>query len=380
MRRWIVASLVVAGLLFSLSGSRPAWGQGGTLMATIGQPLKPATPAKPLVDVLYINGVRIQGVVTNLAAQMPGETAQAAAMRKAMAEVAAINMAITAAITAGTLSMGTPLATISGVQPDTLVIRDANGKPIINPVTGRPSVRPNNLRGLPILTLTGVTLVGDPQGFKPGAGQQLASNPTGEIGTAKIAFPPGTGGTGVKGGMTSTSPGMAVGGGSSVSFGLLDDQGQDATCAPALPPTSSCPGDFIATVFPTVGETAAQVLGDLATLFDNLFSSDGLTATFDPFADSLSLDQPLTPFESLFTQNTDSGLELDPFLAPVPEPPTFLLLGIGLAGLAGMRLSPKVRTDAPYSSCPSTEPTDEAWLDALGEALAAVPIFPPRPT
>jgi hypothetical protein len=71
--------------------------------------------------------------------------------------------------------------------------------------------------------------------------------------------------------MTSTSSGMAVGRGSSVSFGRFDDQGQDATCAPALPPTSPCPGDFIATVFPTVGETDTQVLNGLATLFNNLF-------------------------------------------------------------------------------------------------------------
>jgi hypothetical protein len=293
-----------------------------------------------LVDVLYINGVRIQGVVTNLAAQMLGETKQAAAMRKAMAEVAAINVAINAAITAGTLPMGTPLATISGVQPNTLVLRDSNGKVIRDLVTGLPIVRPNNLAGLPIVTVTGVTRKGDPKGFMPGAGELLASNPTGEIDGSKLVFPaPGGGGTGAKGGMVSlgTSPGVAVGGGSSVSFGLFDDQGQDATCAPSLPPTSPCPGDFIATVFPTVGETAAQVLADLAMLFDNLFSSDGFTATFDPVADSLSLDQQLTPFVSLFTQNTDSGLELDPFLAPVPEPPTFLMLGMGLAGL-GMAL------------------------------------------
>ena len=93
-----------------------------------------------------------------------------------------------------------------------------------------------------------------------------------------------------------TSSGMAVGtdlsgAPSSVSFGLFDDQGQDATCAPALPSTSLCPGDFIATVFPTPGETDAQVLGDLANLFDSLFSSDGLTATFDTFNNSVFLDQ-----------------------------------------------------------------------------------------
>ena len=104
-----------------------------------------------------------------------------------------------------------------------------------------------------------------------------------------------------------------------------------------LPPTSPCPGDFIATVFPTAGETDAEVLDDLSTLFNSLFSSDGLNATFDPFTDSLFLDQQLTPFESLFTQNTDPGLELDPFLSSVPQPSTLLLLGMGLAGLAGVR-------------------------------------------
>jgi hypothetical protein len=82
-----------------------------------------------------------------------------------------------------------------------------------------------------------------------------------------------------------------------------------------------------------LGETNAQVLNDLATLFDSLFSADGLTATFDPLTVALSLDQQLTPFETLFTQNTDPGLELDAFLAPVPEPPTILMLGVGLASL-----------------------------------------------
>ncbi len=89
--------VIIAGMLGVLSAGVPAWGQGGTLTATLGPPLMPATPAKPLVDVLYINGVRIQAVVTNLAAIMPRETPQAAAVRKDTAEVAAINAAINAA-------------------------------------------------------------------------------------------------------------------------------------------------------------------------------------------------------------------------------------------------------------------------------------------
>jgi hypothetical protein len=45
-------------------------------------------------------------------------------------------------------------------------------------------------------------------------------------------------------------------------------------------------------------------------------------------------EQRVVPFETLFTQNTDPGLELDAFLAPVPEPPTILMLGVGLASLS----------------------------------------------
>src|SRR5438876_1065892 len=197
--------VIIAGMLGVLSAGVPAWGQGSTLTATLGPPLMPATPAKPLVDVLYINGVRIQAVVTNLAAIMPRETPQAAAVRKATAEVAAINAAINAAITAGTLPMGTALATMT-IQPNTIPLRDSNGKPIIDPVTKLPIVKPNNLAGFPTITLTGVTLLGDPMGFKPGAGQQLASNPTGEIGGAKLVFPKGGGGgTGAKGAMVHPS-------------------------------------------------------------------------------------------------------------------------------------------------------------------------------
>lgn len=343
MQRLLTASLIIVCLL---GVGQPAWGQAGTLTATLGPPLMPATPAKPLVDVLYINGVRIQGAVTNLAALNPAiETPQAAALRKANAEVNAINASINAAIKAGTLPMGTPLATIA-IQPNTITLKDRNGKPIIDPVTMQPFMRPNSQAGLPIITVTGVTLLGDPKGFKPALGQMLQANPTGETGGAKIVFPVPGGGTGVKGAMVLPGgvTGQAVGtdltgAPSSVSFGLFDEQGQDATCTSVLPPSASsvCPGVFIATVFPTAKETEEQVLRDLETLFNSLFSSEGLTATFDFLTMSLSLDQLLTPFENLFTQNTDPGLELDPILIPVPEPSGLLVLAIGLALLAGIR-------------------------------------------
>jgi hypothetical protein len=48
-------------------------------------------------------------------------------------------------------------------------------------------------------------------------------------------------------------------------------------------------------------------------------------------------EQRVVPFETLFTQNIDPGLELDAILAPVPKPPTILMPGVGLASL-GMLL------------------------------------------
>ena len=103
---------------------------------------------------------------------------------------------------------------------------------------------------------------------------------------------------------------------------------------------SSCPGDFIATVNPVAGENDGQVLGDLASLFNSLFGVDGLTASYDALTDTLFLDQALTPFEMLFTQNTDPGLELDAFLS-VPEPATMLVLGGGLVLLIAVRFGKK---------------------------------------
>jgi hypothetical protein len=59
-----------------------------------------------------------------------------------------------------------------------------------------------------------------------------------------------------------------------VSFGLVDSRGLDPSCPPDLGPGSvTCPGDFIATEFPTAVENDHQTLTALAATFDSLSSS-----------------------------------------------------------------------------------------------------------
>ena len=139
-----------------------------------------------------------------------------------------------------------------------------------------------------------------------------------------------------------------LGASSFVSFGVFDPRGLDAGCQPDFPPASPlCPGEFIATLFPSAGSTDSQILSGLASLFNSLYTSFGYTATYDPFTDLLSLDKPIGNYETLFTQNTDSGLELDPVVEIVtPEPVSVVLVVTGLLviGLARRhRLDAKLR-------------------------------------
>jgi len=64
-------------------------------------------------------------------------------------------------------------------------------------------------------------------------------------------------------------------------------------------PTDSS-GVDIATISPGIGETDAQILGDLALQFNSLFGPEGHTASYDPVTDTLQLDQPLNSDQTFF--------------------------------------------------------------------------------
>jgi hypothetical protein len=351
MRQWIVATLAGIALGSLPAPVHPALAQGQPYGGTIGYPIAPATMTKPWVTALFVQGVRIQATVDNLAAKMANETPAQASQRKGQALVTAINTQITAAIANGTLPANAGMATLVAAPATlqaadrfgNLYYLDRFGRPtLVN--TGVPYIINNNLSGYGVVSVPNVTQLGDDPKKPPKNPKDRAQDPTGEIGTGN--FKPvinNGGGTGVRGPTLGTGATQgaaagtdATGAASSVSFGVFDAQGQDAACAPTLPPVPSCPGDFIATIDPVAGQNDGQVLGDLASLFNSLFGVDGLTATYDPLTDALFLDQALTPFEMLFTQNTDPGLELTAFLS-VPEPATFLVLGGGLIMLIVVR-------------------------------------------
>jgi hypothetical protein len=342
MMRFLSAGLITIGLAASLCTGEPAHAQGQTLVYTQGVPRFPATMAQPFVAALRISGVKITATVTMLPAIMQNETPAQASVRKANAIVSAINAQIQAQIAAGLLPAGTPLAEVT-LEPATIQARDRFGNPLFRDAFGRPTLVntgvpftvPNALAGFGIVTVPGVTeLI-----------QRESRDPTGQPAGAGFMRPmPGTNTMPASGSMGSPSPGSGMSMGrqpdgtpSSVSFGLLEDIGFDAGCAPVLPPVSACPGAFIATLFPEAGLTSGEVLGDLADLFNSLFSSEGFTVSYDPIEDLLSLDQSLTPFQRLFMQNTDPGLELALGLALVPEPAALALLGAGLLGLTAAR-------------------------------------------
>jgi hypothetical protein len=156
---------------------------------------------------------------------------------------------------------------------------------------------------------------------------------TGENGNGKGGFSPGTTPS-----MGSTGMAMATFGGLGATTGL--STGMDASGNPSvvgfgfIDETSSTPLDYIAAFDPTPGMTDADVLMDLSLLFNEDFSADGYTSTYDPTTDTLSIDQLLPGVDFTWNADSDTGLFLDDSLDVAPEPSTLVLLGTGLVGVA----------------------------------------------
>jgi hypothetical protein len=318
--------LVSTALLLVLSQQAGAQSTD-TLLATAGVPRYPVGIVKPFLFVVYVQGVRITAKVTNLPAKQPNESDSAASQRKAAAVIKVLNDSITAAKADGRLPGTQQLATLTK-QPGMVPNVDKDGKPLPGP-----ALVANRWVNFGIVTLVGTTGVGSPGG--------LYKDPSGEgNGTAIIrkgGLPSGVKASmGGAGAGTGLSTGLdPLGAPSFVSFGVFDPRGLDADCQPDFPPAYPlCPGEFIATLFPSAGSTDSQILSGLASLFNSLFAPFGYTASYDPFTDLLSLDQPIGNYETLFTQNTDSGLELDPVLEIItPEPATLPLLAPGILAI-----------------------------------------------
>jgi hypothetical protein len=355
--RNLAAGMLACALACGAVADR-ARAQGETIVYTQGVPIRPAgVGANAMVLPMRIAGVLITPTVTNLAAirpatpTTPAETQAQASVRKANAVAAAINAEIQAKITAGLLPAGTPLATVT-TQPATIHQKDGQGFPLYrNPagipvraavdlVTGNPNTPimiNNNIAGYGIVSIPGVTeLLGakdgrrDPTGEPEGIGRRIPNPGTGGGGGSSTPSSGGMSGSGSS--MSTGSDGL--GGSSLLAFGVLTQGGQDAGCSPYLPPVSSCPGVQVASLVPGAGRTEDEVMSDFALLFNSLYAAQGTSVSYDPGTDILSLDRPLTPFETLFFQNTDTGLLVGPTYALVPEPAALALFGAGLLALA----------------------------------------------
>lgn len=345
MTRKLAAGLLACAIACGAAIDR-ARAQGETITYTQGVPIRPAgVGANAMVLPMRIAGVLINPTVTNLPAIMARETQAQASMRKANAVAAAINAEIAAKIAAGLLPANQPLATVAPEPAQIhqrdgqgfLLYRNANGIPVraaVDPNTGRPNTPimiNNTLAGYGIVTIPQVSeLLGPKDGRR---------DPTGEpVGMGTRRREDTGGGRPANGSMSGTGSGLSsgsdgIGGSSLIAFGVLTNNGLDAACSPALPPISSCPGVQVASLVPGSGRTDAEVMSDLAFLFNSLYQAAGTSVTYDPVANILALDQLLMPFETLYFQNTDTGLELGPILAVVPEPAALALFGVGLIGL-----------------------------------------------
>jgi hypothetical protein len=166
---------------------------------------------------------------------------------------------------------------------------------------------------------------------------------TGELGDGKAPFTPADGGSGGSGGMAQASfggfgfAGLSTGldaSGSCPSLGL-DASGDCPSIVGFgfIDLTSSMPVDYIASFLPPAGLNDAQILSDLAALFNQDFASAGFTASYNSTTDTLSIDQLLPLADVTWSGNSDTGLFLDDSMVLVPQPASLFLFGTGLLGL-----------------------------------------------
>jgi hypothetical protein len=163
---------------------------------------------------------------------------------------------------------------------------------------------------------------------------------TGELGNGQGTFNPGR--TPSSGSMMGSAggsggPQQAIFFGLGASAGLttgLDYSGDPSVVGIGfIDETSSTPIDYIAAFDPTAGMDDEQVFTDLSELFNEDYSSDGYTSTYDPTTDTFTINQPLPAGDYTWVSDSDTGLYIQDTFETTPEPGSMVLLGTGLAGL-----------------------------------------------
>jgi hypothetical protein len=346
MKRLALLSLIVALTLLVIP--HPAWAappppKVGSATYTLAPPKADATTDKPIILSLTAPDPANPGQTITKQIQVPflgpppqptlaafdptKETAAQASQRKRDAIAAAVN----AYIAAGLLPAGVTVTTDTGPSwqwTPTPSRFDPQGR-----FCCWVFVPKGGANGYGTITIGGLT--GRPKTVK---------DPTKEYGTganwtpgngplpAKPSYTPSMSGSGSSmGSSTGVDP---TGAQSVVAFGFYVPDSL-TNCTPVLP--TDCPGVDIATISPVIGETDAQILGDLALQFNSLFGPEGHTATYNLLTDTLRLDQPLNSDQTFFWANADTGLDFSTELAPVPEPSMGVLVAItGLIGMSGM--------------------------------------------
>jgi len=297
-----------------------------------GVPTASSSVANPYVLVIYyfaadgtlasmkVNVTNIQAAPKN---PTPAQAAMASAA-KAAAIVAAINAAkipgVTASVNPGTMEgqyfMGGKLTPFQQTYYTVNGTRDScwEGKMIVEGAVS------NQTPGRTSYTGPNATL---------GPGAYKLSDPTKQPGNGTI-------GRNKKGGNSPGSMNQGIDSGTGASTGL--STGQDPLGDPSevgfgfIDNSTTTPTNFIAAFTPAPGLTDAQVLGDLATLFNGDFSSLGYTATYYPDSDALAIDQPLSQADTLWDADSDTGLNFSAAMLEIPEPAGGALL-LGLIGL-----------------------------------------------
>jgi hypothetical protein len=377
MRIASIATLLCASVFFSgqsLLAADPVPQQGAEVVVA-GMPTGTSPTGKPpkvySLTITYTNPagniktVDIKVPDIPVTAGLPNPTAaqvEAASAAKQAAIIAAINKA----------NIAIQPTTINGVTYNTLTAV-ANAKPEPGGMFPTGKTMPQQLFNkfgqptgffvqVPVLapadfstyTVNGMTqTVIDPGTLvaKLGGGvyRTKGNKITGENGNGKGQFTPGSSpggalGTGNSSGLVqATFTGLGAlsqltsgvdwsGLQSVIGFGFIDE-------------TGATPVDYIAAFDPTSGMTDAQVMIDLEDLFDEDYSADGYTATYDPFTDTLSIDQLLPSVDFTWSSDSDTGMYLEDSMntLPTPEPGALLLTGTGLTALAAFLRRRSVR-------------------------------------